>query len=64
VTKDQKVGIETGSSAKDYASIEVFSYTVDSSGKVTERMIIWKEESGDAGDLKKKEKPLPATKPI
>jgi RHS repeat-associated protein len=64
VTKDQKVGIESGSTAKDYPSIEVFSYTVDSNGKVTEKLIMWKEESGDARDLKKEEKPLPATKPI
>jgi RHS repeat-associated protein len=35
VTPDGKVGIDPGSSAKDFPSLEVFKYTVDDKGNVT-----------------------------
>ncbi len=58
VTADQKVGIEAGSSAKDYPSLEVYSYTVDTQGNTTETQILFKQKSGNSSDLKKSEKPI------
>ncbi len=63
VTADQKVGIEAGSTAKDYPSLEVFSYTVDSKGNITETQIVFKQESGNSSDLKKEEKPIKPQEP-
>ena len=63
VTADQKVGIEAGSSAKDYPSLEVYSYTIDTNGKMTETQILFKQESGNFSDLKKEEKPIQEKKP-
>ncbi len=63
VTGDQKVGIESGSSAKDFPSLEVYSYTVDSNGNITETQIFNKTESGNISDLKKDEKPIKEQEP-
>ena len=63
LSADQKVGIEAGSSAKDYPSLEVYSYTVDAKGNITETQILFKQESGNSSDLKKEEKPIQEKKP-
>jgi len=58
VTPDDKVGIDPGSSARDFPSLEVFKYTVDDKGNVTTTQVFNKEESGNISDLKKPEKPI------
>ncbi|HUP79359.1 MAG TPA: hypothetical protein VM260_12485 [Pirellula sp.] len=63
VTPDQKVGIEAGSSAKDFPSMEVFKYTMDDKGNITTTQIFNKEESGNVGDLKKPEQPIKPQEP-
>ena len=57
------MGIEAGSSAKDYPSLEVYSYTVDTNGKITETQILFKQESGNSSDLKKEEKTIKEKQP-
>jgi RHS repeat-associated protein len=58
VTSDQKVGINPGSSAKDYPSIELYKYTMDAKGNVTMTQVWVKTESGSVGDLKNPERPV------
>jgi RHS repeat-associated protein len=63
VTPDGKVGIDPGSSAKDFPSLEVFKYTVDNKGNITTIQIFNKEESGHISDLKKPETPIKPQNP-
>ena len=63
VTPNDKVGIDPGSSAKDFPSLEVFKYTVDDKGNVTTTQIFNKEESGHVSDLKQPEKPIKPQNP-
>jgi RHS repeat-associated protein len=58
VTPNGEVGIDPGSSARDFPSLEVFRYTVDEEGNVTTSRILFKEESGNVSDLKGPEKPI------
>ncbi|HEY6250945.1 MAG TPA: hypothetical protein VI685_13375 [Candidatus Angelobacter sp.] len=58
VTPDSKVGIDPGSSAKDFPSLEVYRYTVDDKGNVSTTLIYNKQESGHVSDLKQPEKPI------
>ena len=60
VTPDGKVGVTPSSTAKDYPSLEVFKYTVDTKGNVTTTLILDKKESGNILDLREKEKPIQA----
>jgi hypothetical protein len=57
VTPDNKVGITPSSTAKDYPSLEVFKYTIDTKGNVTTTQVFVKHETRPA-DLKKKEQPV------
>ena len=63
VTPNDKVGIDPGSSAKDFPSLEVFKYTVDDKGNVTTTQLFNKEESGHVSDLKQPEKPIKPQNP-
>jgi hypothetical protein len=63
VTPDGKVGIDPGSSAKDFPSLEVFKYTVDDKGNVTTTQVFTKQESGHVSDLKQPEKPIKPQEP-
>ncbi len=58
VTPDGKVGIDPGSSARDFPSLEVFRYSVDDKGNVSSQQILYKQESGNVGDLKQPERPI------
>jgi RHS repeat-associated protein len=63
VTPDGKVGIDPGSSAKDFPSLEVYKYTVDDKGNVTTTQVFTKQESGHVSDLKQPEKPIKPQEP-
>jgi RHS repeat-associated protein len=63
VTPDGKVGIDPGSSAKDFPSLEVYRYTVDDKGNVTTTQVFTKQESGHVSDLKQPEKPIKPQEP-
>jgi len=63
VTPDGKVGVDPGSSAKDFPSLEVYKYTVDEKGNVTTTQIFTKQESGHVSDLKQPEKPIKPQEP-
>lgn len=63
VTPDQKVGIEAGSSARDFPSLEVFKYIMNDKGNITTTQILTKQESGDVDDLNKSEQPITAQTP-
>jgi hypothetical protein len=63
VTPDGKVGIDPGSSAKDFPSLEVYRYSVDDKGNVTTTQVFTKQESGHVSDLKQPEKPIKPQEP-
>jgi len=63
VTPDGKVGIDPGSSAKDFPSLEVYRYSMDDKGNVTTTQVFTKQESGHVSDLKQPEKPIKPQEP-
>ncbi len=63
VTPNGKVGIDPGSTAKDFPSLEIFRYSVDAKGNVTSQQILYKQESGNVSDLKGAERPIAPVDP-
>ena len=59
VTPDGKVGMDSGGVRTAYPSIEIYSYSP--SGKAT--TIYQRQESGNLGDLRKQNQPIPKIKP-
>jgi hypothetical protein len=61
VTPDGKVGVDPGSTARDFPSLEVYSYTMDEKGNVTSTLILHKREASPNdknGDLGHPEKTI------
>jgi len=61
VTPDGKVGVDPGSTARDFPSLEVYSYTMDEKGNVTSTLILDKREASPNdknGDLGHPEKTI------
>jgi hypothetical protein len=66
VTPDGKVGVDPGSTARDFPSIEVYSYTMDAKGNVTSTLILDRREASPNdknGDLTHPEKPIKEQQP-
>jgi hypothetical protein len=66
VTPDGKVGIDPGSTARDFPSLEVYSYSMDANGNVTSTQILDKREASPNdknGDLGHPEKPIDPKEP-
>jgi hypothetical protein len=66
VTPDGKVGIDPGSTARDFPSLEVYRYAMDENGNVTSTLILDKREAtpnDKNGDLGHPEKPIKAQEP-
>lgn len=62
VTPDQKVGIDPGSTAKDFPSLEIYRYTTDGT-TITTTLITNRQEIGNGSALKQPETPLPSQAP-
>lgn len=61
VTPDGKVDVDPGSTARDFPSLEVYSYTMDEKGNVTSTLILDKREASPNdkdGDLGHPEKTI------
>ena len=59
VSADGMVSLGDGSTAKDYPSLEVYSYNLNSDGKIVDHLLVDKKEASDNdtnADLKKGEK--------
>jgi RHS repeat-associated protein len=66
VTPDGKVGIDPGSTARDFPSLEVYSYSMDDKGNVTSTQILDRREASPNdknGDLGHPEKPIKEQEP-
>lgn len=63
VTADGKVGIDPGSTAKDFPSLEVYRHTMDGKGNVTTTQVFTKQESDHVSDLKQPENPIKPQEP-
>jgi hypothetical protein len=67
VTAEGKVGIDSGSTARDFPSLEIYSYSRDSNGNITSTQILDRPEASPNdtnGDLEKPEKPIKEQEPI
>jgi RHS repeat-associated protein len=60
VQSDLKVGVTPSSTARDFPSLEIYKYTIDSKGNHTTTLVLDKRESGNFLDLRKPEKPIKA----
>ena len=61
VTPDGKVDVDPGSTARDFPSLEAYSYTMDEKGNVTSTLILDKREASPNdknGDLGHPEKTI------
>jgi RHS repeat-associated protein len=66
VTPDGKVGVDPGSTARDFPSLEVYSYSMDDKGNVTSTQILDRREASPNdknGDLGHPEKPIKPQEP-
>ncbi|MEO7539124.1 MAG: hypothetical protein ABIV21_03810, partial [Pyrinomonadaceae bacterium] len=62
VSGDGKVGIEEGSQSRTYPTLDVWRYTMDSEGRVTEKLVTNLPEK-NIDDLTKPKQPIPVIKP-
>jgi len=61
VTAQGKVGIDAGSTARDFPSLEIYSYSMDNKGNITSTLILNRPEASPNdknGDLGKPETPI------
>jgi RHS repeat-associated protein len=66
VTPEGKVGIDAGSTARDFPSLEIYSYSMDSKGNISSTLILDRPEASPNdknGDLGKPEQPIKEQEP-
>jgi len=66
VTPGEKVGIDPGSTARDFPSLEAYEYTVDDKGNMKTTLLLDRKEAtpnDQHGDLGRPETPIPPQDP-